>query len=112
MNDLHKMLHDGNEQARPVIGVTVTLGTQTAVPAFVSPIDEKTAFELGGTMAEMDRMMVIDRAEINPSNLPKVDQVVEVEGTQMVVKAIKADQSAFVLGLAMVDAEADLSGED
>lgn len=112
MNELHAFLHACNEQARPVIGSLIDIGSQTGVACFLSPIDEKTAFELGGTMAEMDRVCVIDRALISSGNEPTPDLVVTVEGTKMTVKAIKADQSAFVLGLQMLDAEADLETEE
>ncbi len=77
-NDLHAFLHGGNEQARPVLGQTFTLGSQDDLVGFFSDMDE-----------------------------PKVDQLVEVEGVQLQVKAIKIDQSSYVLGLSMMDAEAD-----
>ncbi len=109
MNDLHNFLHAGNVDARPVIGQTFTLGSQSDLIGFFSPMDEKTAFELGGTMAEMDRMGVVDRALVSAGNEPAVDQLVTVEGVQMQIKAIKIDQSSYILGLSMLDAEAEPS---
>lgn len=107
MNDLHKFLHSGNVDARPVMGQTFEMGSQADLVGFFSEMDEKAAFELSGTMAEMDRVCVVDRALVNAGNEPKVDQLLEVEGVQMQIKAIKIDQSAYVLGLAMMDAEAE-----
>lgn len=106
-NELHEFLHGGNVQARPVIGQTFTMGSQSDLVGFFSDMDEKTAFELGGTMAEMDRVCVVDRALVTAGNEPAVDQVLEIEGVTMQIKGIKIDQSAYVLGLSMLDAEAD-----
>ncbi len=107
MNELHDMLHDGNVQARPVIGQTFTMGNQSDLVGFFSPMDEKTAFEIGGTMAEMDRLGVVDRALVSAGNEPAVDDLITVEGVQMQIKGIKIDQSSYLLGLSMMDAEAD-----
>lgn len=107
MNELHTFLSAGNVQARPVIGQTFELGNQDDLTGFFSPMDEKTAFELGGTMAEMDRLCVVDRSLIDAGNEPAVNQLVEIEGVQMEIRAIKIDQSSYLLGLSMLDAEAD-----
>jgi hypothetical protein len=107
MNELHTFLSAGNVQARPVLGQTVEYGDQDDLIGFCSPMDEKAAFELGGSMDEMDRVLVISRDQFEEDNLPAVETDITVEGVLMRVKAVKRDQSAFVMGLAMLDAEVE-----
>lgn len=107
LNELHTFLSAGNVQARPVIGQTVAYGDQSDLEGFCSPMDEKAAFELGGSMDEMDRILVVSREQFDSDNPPAVETDITVEGVLMRVKAIKRDQSAFVMGLAMLDPEVE-----
>lgn len=107
MNALHTFLSAGNVQARPVLGDAFNYGTQTGLTGFFSSADEKTAFELGGTLDEMDRILVVGRDQFEAANLPKVDDTLEFGGALLQVRALREDASAFVLGLKMLSAQPD-----
>ncbi len=108
MNLLHTFLAAGNVQARPVLGEQFDFKSQTGADGpigFFSAADEKSAFELGGTLDEMDRISVVARDEIDSGNEPAVNDTFSFDGVLLQIRFIKKDASSYILGLKMLDAE-------
>lgn len=106
------MLAAGNVQARPVLGESFDFGTQTGENApigFFSDANEQSAFELGGTLDTLDRICVVAKDEIDDDNKPKMDDEFDHGGCTLQIRAIREDQSAYVLGLKMLSAQPDRS---
>lgn len=106
------MLAAGNVQARPVLGETFDFGTQTGDDApigFFSDANEQSAFELGGTLDTLDRICVVAKDEIDAGNEPEVNGEFTHGGCLLQIRAIREDQSAYVLGLKMLSAKPDRS---
>ncbi len=112
MNELHQMLAAGNVQARPVLGEQFDFGTQTGENGpigFFSDANEQSAFELGGTLDTLDRICVVAKDEIDADNAPEMNEEFTHGGCLLQVRAIREDQSAYVLGLKMLNAQPDRS---
>jgi hypothetical protein len=103
VNALHTFLAAGNVQARPILGDTFEFGSQDDLVGFFSPIDEKTAFELGGTMEDFDRSVVVGRELFDAGNLPTAEATFTFEGILWQIRALKTDASAYLLGLKAID---------
>jgi len=99
------MLLAANAQAQPILGDVFDFGTQTGIPGIFSPADERSTFELFGTMIQLDRICVVASTAFQAGNLPDINAQLVFEGATFAIRAIKRDQSAYSLGLKMLNAK-------
>lgn len=98
-NLLHDFLHQGNVQARPVLGQLFDYGSQTGLTGFFTPTDEKLAFELTGYMDEIDFVLVADLDQFDTGNEPTTKSQLTYGSATYTIRTLKTDESAYVLGL-------------
>lgn len=96
------MLASSSIQAQPVLGESFDYGTQTGLTGFFTQADEKTAFELCGTLETLDEIAVVAVAQFASNNLPVVMTNLTRFGVTLRIRALKFDQSAYILGLKMI----------
>ena len=94
------MLSAAVVQAQPTIGTSFQLGNPasgTVYSGAFSMADERTSFDLSGQIDTIDYMIVCGVAQF--ASAPTVQTQVVVNGATYVIRTIKADPSAYILGL-------------
>lgn len=99
-NLLHTYLAAGFVQATPYLGESVTIGNVTAT-AFVTPSDEKLAFELTGYMDELDYILTLNLSDW-VSDVPEVKDTFTLNGATVQIRSLRTDQSAYLVGVKKV----------
>ncbi|MBS0328222.1 MAG: hypothetical protein JSR30_00085 [Proteobacteria bacterium] len=98
-NALHTMLSAANAQAQAVIGTLFDFGTQTGISGAFTAVDAKLEFELTGLMSECDLVAVVDLSRFDSGNEPTENAPLLFDGVTYLIRTLKTDQSAYVLGL-------------
>lgn len=99
-NLLHLYLASGFVQATPYLGESVTIGSVTAT-AFVTPSDEKLAFELTGYMDELDYILTLNVADW-AADIPAVKDTFTMHGDTVQIRTMRTDESAYLVGVKKV----------
>lgn len=97
-NKLHEFLHAGNLQARPYLGQLFDWQDQTGLTGFFSQGDASLLAEVAGEMLLLDLAITVDIDQFESDNLPALGQTQEIDGVNYVLKTLKGDQSAYILG--------------
>lgn len=101
-NALHTMLAAANIQARPVLGDLFDFGNQTGLTGFFSVADEQTAFQAGGTLDQIDHIIVVAVDQFTAGNFPTANAKLTLADGVFVIRTLKIDASAYMLGLKKV----------
>ncbi len=96
-NILHTFLAAGFQQAKPILGESVTIGSVTGI-AFVTPADEKLTMDLTGYLDELDFILVLSISEW-VADMPEVKDTFTIYGATVSIRTVKTDQSSLVLGV-------------
>ena len=94
-NLLHTFLLDGFDQATDFLGEEFTLGSVTTT-GFFSQADEQTSIELTGVLDEVQLLCVCKTTAF--VSKPTINRNFTYQGSTYRLRAIKSDQSAYVLG--------------
>lgn len=106
MNDLHTFLTAANVQARPVLGDQFDYGTQTGANGpigFFTAADQKTTFELTGTLEDLDRIAVVAVDQFVSGNAPSTLAKFTYLGKLYEIRTLKTDASSYVIGMKNID---------
>lgn len=106
MNALHTMLHAVAPQVQPILGDQFDFGSQTGANGpigYFTAADQKTTFELTGTLEDLDRIVVVDVGEFDSGNEPETLDQMTYLGKLYEIRTLKKDASSYVLGLKNID---------
>lgn len=95
------MLTAGFAQAIPFLGEPVTIGPITAT-GFVSPTNDRLTFQILGYLEECDVLCTLNLSDWQDAP-PTANEQVVYGGRTYVIRGIKTDRTAYVLGLKMID---------